>query len=164
MAIFRNLPWHDQVVRDPGMPCGECGRPKKVYHRRLSSPMALGLIRLYRLHQTYRERKGFHVKLFDKEGARGEFGVLACWGIVDPVKLQGGKHATGMWALTQSGAAFVELRQSVPLYAMLRWQSQLLGFAGSAVTARECLESSGRWKYDDLIGWKPVLSQEDLTA
>lgn len=165
MANFRGMPWQAEVVRDKGTPCKECGRPKKTYHRPLSSAMARGLIRLYRLHQTYRDRKGFHVKLFDKESARGEFGVLSYWGLVDKVKVQGGrKRASGMWALTQFGAEFVELRQEVPLYAMVKWQSQLVGFAGAFTGIKQCLEGDGKFKYKDVMGWKPDLTQEDLTG
>ena len=162
---FRGIPWYEKAPRDPGTDCTECGRLKKTYHRRLSSSMARGLIRLYRLHRTYPETKAFHVKLFDKEGARGEFGVLSCWSLVQEVKRHDKDQKTsGMWSMTEFGAQFVQLEERVPMYVMLRWGSKLMGFTGPWATAKECLERGGKFSYAELMGWKPELTQEQLFA
>jgi hypothetical protein len=155
-GIWAGRPWYEEPPRDRGHNCGECGRLLKIYHRRLSRSMTRGLIRLFVLGLRYPERQAFHVKLFDKEGARGEFGVLSCWGLVtEQPNPDGSKKTSGNWALTEFGKEFVELRQQVPLYAILKWGSELLGFSGQMVTAKECLEHGNRFKYDELMAWNP---------
>lgn len=155
-GMFNGMPWYEVPERDKGHRCGECGRFLKVYHRKLSRPMARSLIRLYRLHQTSPDKQWFHVKLFDKEGARGEFGVLACWGLVaEAANSDKDKKTSGLWAVTEFGARFVTLQETVPQYVMLRWGSELLGFSGPMVDARKCLEHGNRFSYQDLMGWVP---------
>lgn len=162
-GLFRGFPWYEKAASDAGKPCGECGRLMKVYHRRLSRAIVRGLIRLYRLHQTYPQKKAFHVRQFDQEGERLALGVLAHWGLVDEVKRHHKDQRTsGMWALTEFGAQFVRLEAKVPLYAIVKWRSQLLGFTGPYTTAQECLERGGRFSYAELMGWKPELTQADL--
>lgn len=160
---FRGIPWYEKMPRDPGTPCGECGRLKIVYQRRLSSSMTRGLVRLYRLHRTYPDRPAFHVKMFDQEGARGEFGVLSCWSLVQEVKRHHKDQRTsGMWSMTEFGARFVQLEERVPVYVMLSHGSQLRGFTGPWATAKDCLERGGKFSYAELMGWKPQLTQEQL--
>jgi hypothetical protein len=155
-GVWAGMPWYEEPPRDRGHHCGECGRLLKIYNRRLSRSMARGLVRLYVLGVRFPERRGFHVKLFDKEGARGEFGVLSSWGlVVEQPNQDGGKKTSGMWALTDFGREFVELRHQVPQYVILKWGSELLGFSGSMVTAKECLEHGNRFRYDELMAWTP---------
>lgn len=163
-GTFNGLPWWETPQRDQGTPCAECGRLKKVYHRALSSSMARGLIRLHALHNTYRAKKSFHVRLFDKEGGRGEFGVLAKWGLVIEVKdmTLHNKKSTGLWALTPFGANFVEMKERVPSHVVLKWGSQVLGFSGSFVTMKDCVERGNRFRYTELMDWKPTYGQEEL--
>lgn len=160
---FRGFPWRAEAQADPGKPCCECGRLMKIYNRRLSRAIVRGLIRLYRLHQTYAGTKAFHVRQFDLEGERLALGVLSHWGLVDEVKRHHKDQRTsGMWALTDFGAQFVRLEAKVPIYAVVKWRSQLLGFAGPYATAKECLERGGKFSYAELMGWTPQLTQADL--
>jgi hypothetical protein len=160
---FRGIMWYEKAKPDIGKTCGECGRLMKVYHRRLSRAIVRGLIRLYRLHQSYPGTQAFHVRQFDLEGERLALGVLSHWGLVDEVKRHHKDQRTsGMWALTDFGAQFVRLEVKVPLYAMVKWRSQLLGFTGPYATAKECLEQGGKFSYAELMGWKPQLTQADL--
>lgn len=155
-GVFAGQPWYEEAPRDKGHHCGECGRLLKIYQRRLSRSMTRGLIRLYVLVLRYPTRQAFHVKNFDKEGARGEFGVLSSWGlVVEQPNTDDTKKTSGMWALTDFGKAFVELREQVPQYVILRWGSELLGFSGPMVTAKECLEHGNRFRYDELMAWTP---------
>lgn len=160
---FRGFPWYEKAESDHGKNCTECGRLMKIYHRRLSKSIIRGLIRLYRLHLAFPDQKSFHVRKFDLEGERLAMGVLSCWGLVDEVKKNDqDKKSSGMWALTEFGAEFVRLEVKVPLYAIVKWRSQLLGFTGPYATAQECLESGGKFSYAELMGWKPELTQKDL--
>jgi hypothetical protein len=153
---FNGAPWYLEVFRDPGHNCGECGRRLKVYHRKLSRSMARCLMRLYRLELIHTEHKFFHVKAFDKEGARGEFGVVAKWGLaVERPNDALGKRSSGYWALTEFGRRFVILGETVPEYVILKWGSQLLGFAGPPTNAKQCLESGNRFNYQELMSWTP---------
>lgn len=155
-GVFNGQPWYETPTRDKGYHCGECGRFLKAYHRRLSCSMARGLVRLYVLGMRYPDRKAFHVKLFDKEGARGEFGVLAAWGLVVELPNESTEQRrSGMWSLTEFGRHFIELRESVPQFVILKWGSELLGFSGPMVNVKECLEHGNRFRYDELMAWKP---------
>jgi len=153
---FNGLPWHEVADRDKGHRCGECGRFLKVYQRRLSRAMARGLIRLYKLHQAMPDKKYFHVKQFDKEGARGEFGVLSAWGLVEEAKNSDrDKRTSGMWTITDFGRRFVVLQEHVPQYVLLKWGSELLGFSGPMVNVKECLEHGNKFSYQELMEWEP---------
>lgn len=160
---FNGMPWYEFAAREKGHNCGECGRFLKVYHRRLSRSMARSLIRLYRLHQAYPDKRWFHVKQFDREGARGEFGVLQCWGlVVEAANSDKDKKTSGMWAVTEQGVRFVNLQEQVPQYVMLKWGSEHLGFSGPVVDAKKCLEHGNRFSYSELMGWTPETAQGSL--
>jgi hypothetical protein len=155
-GTFNSLPWYPEVYRDKGENCRECGRFLKVYHRKLSRSMMRGLVRLFRLEITYPDRKFFHVKLFDKEGARGEFGVVSSWGLTQERPNDTlGKKSSGYWAITEFGRRFILLGERVPQYAILKWRSQLLGFSGIMVDAKQCLETDNKFDYSELMSWTP---------
>lgn len=154
-GLFLEQPWYEDLSRDPGRDCGECGRLLKIYQRRLSRSMARGMIRLYLLGIRY-NREYFHVKNFDKEGARGEFGVLSCWGlVVEQANQDNAKKSSGMWALTPFGAAFIKQEESVPRNVILKWGSEFLGFSGPMVNVKDCLEYGNKFKYDELMKSEP---------
>lgn len=153
---FNGLPWYETTELDRGHRCGECGRFLKIYRRRLSRAMARSLIRLYKLHEAMPDKKTFHVKQFDKEGARGEFGVLSAWGLVSELQnVDKDKKTSGMWAITDFGKRFVMLQENVPQYVLLKWGSELLGFSGPFVNAKGCLEHKNRFSYAELMEWVP---------
>lgn len=153
---FNGLPWYETPDRDKGHNCGECGRFLKIYHRRLSRSMARGLVRLYKLHEAMPDKPYFHVKQFDKEGARGEFGVLSAWGLVKEAgNTDKDKRSSGMWAVTDFGKRFVTLTEQVPQYVVLKWGSEVLGFSGELVSAKQCLEHGNRFSYAELMEWVP---------
>lgn len=151
-GIFNNLPWYEASVRDAGHDCPTCGRLLKVYHRKLSSSMTRSLMRLYRLTLAKPTSLFFHVKQFDREKARGEFGVLSSWGLVEEQpNTNVERKSSGMWAITTFGQRFVTLQEMVPQYVILKWGSEVLGFSGPMVGARECLEKGNRFRYDELM-------------
>jgi hypothetical protein len=121
-----------------------------------SRSMARGLIRLYKLHQALPDKPFHHVKQFDKEGARGEFGVLSAWGLVtEAANSEKEKKSSGMWAITDFGRRFVTLQEQVPQYVVLKWGSEVLGFSGDLVSAKKCLEHGNRFSYEELMEWTP---------
>lgn len=152
-GVFRDYPWWNEPIRDEGQDCPTCGRLLKIYHRRLSRSMARSLLRLYRLTVgNQNQQRFFHVKQFDKEKARGEFGVLSSWGLVEEAPTNDRyKKTSGMWAITPYGVDFVLLRESIPQYVILKWGSSLLGFSGPMVNAKDCLEHENHFKYDELM-------------
>lgn len=115
--------------------------------------MARSLVRLYRLTAaSMTQQRFFHVKQFDKEKARGEFGVLSSWGLVEEAPNNDRfKKTSGMWAITSEGVDFVMMRSSVPQYVILKWKSGHLGFSGPLVTIKDCLEHGNHFKYDELM-------------
>ncbi len=151
-GVFNGLPWYETPVRDKGHDCEACGRFLKVYHRKLSSSMTRSLVRLYRLTQAKPTSVFFHVKQFDKEKARGEFGVLSAWGLVEEqANTDAERKSSGMWAITTFGQQFVTLGETVPQYVILKWGSKVLGFSGAMVSVKECLERENRFRYDELM-------------
>lgn len=153
---FNGKFWYEYVDRDKGHNCGECGRFLKMYQRRLSRAMARSLIRLHKLHEAAPDKEWFHVKQFDKEGARGEFGVLSAWGlVVGAANNDKDKRTSGYWAITDFGRRFVKLEESVPQYVMMKWGSEVLGFSGPLVNAKQCLEHGNRFSYAELMDWVP---------
>jgi len=149
MSSFRQLPWYAITAVDPGHKCETCGRFLKVYKRSLSSSMAVSLIRLHqlRLQRLAQPRTPkvqpnvfFHVRDFDRDDGRGEISKLALWGLVREVANDDPrKRASGLWTITQFGIRFVRCQEAVPKYILLKWNTELLGFAGSSVKIIECL-------------------------
>jgi hypothetical protein len=153
---FNGKPWWLELGRDPGHNCGECGRLLKVYQRRLSRAMTRSLIRLYRLTLAKPENHYFHVKQFDREGARGEFGVLSSWGFVlEQDNHDADKRSSGMWEITNAGVRFVKLEFQVPQHVILKWGSEHIGFSGPMVSAKDCLEHGNKFSYQELMEWIP---------
>lgn len=152
-GVFRDCPWWQDPIRDEGQDCPTCGRLLKIYHRRLSRSMARSLVRLYRLtNASANQQKFFHVKQFDKEKARGEFGVLSSWGLVQEAPNNDRyKKTSGMWAITPFGVDFVMMRENVPQHVILKWKSAHLGFSGQMVSIKDCLEHGNHFKYDELM-------------
>lgn len=144
-AKWKGLPWYDEVNEDEGHRCGNCDRVLRIYHRKLTSSMCRSLVRLYKLSKKHPKKDEFHVKQFDREGARGEFGVLQKWGLVEP------GTDMGMWSLTKFGKKFMKKKEKVPQYVVMKWGSQALGYAGILVSIKDALEETGRFKYSELI-------------
>lgn len=152
---WRGLPFYpERPDMGPSQDCPHCGRLMKTYARSLSCSMTRSLIRLWDLDRKHPTLGRFHVKQFDKEGARGEFGTLMHWGLVDKGKIVVGrtKRCSGFWAMTDFGRRWIGLEVKVPQYAITRWKSRCIGFAGPLVTARECVEDGNRFRYDELMG------------
>jgi hypothetical protein len=153
-SSFNSMPWTTQTTRDEGRSCEACGRFLKIYQRSLSSAMAVALIRLHhlRLQRIRAQRRPdetlnlcFHVRDFDRDDGRGEVSKLMCWGLVVEIEnTDTRKRSSGLWSITQLGIRFVRKQEFVPKYVLLKWGTrplgtELLGFAGPAVTIVDCL-------------------------
>jgi len=148
---FRSHPWWESRERSRTARCHECGRPTNTYHRKISSSMGWKLVRLHRL-SLARPGAYFHVSEFDVLGGRGESGTLSLWGLVEERANEDLKKKTsGFWRLTPFGEAFVRLEKEVPKYAIVRYRSELIGFAGIAVGLRDVLGKGGGFDYRELL-------------
>lgn len=130
---------------DEGVSCPLCEQFAKVYRRKITAPMALGLIR-------WRQRTGFtenHVDLVRNE--THEFSQLAWWpGFIHEVpgrREDGGK--AGRWVLGQEGHDFSLGLTKVPKYARI-YDGHVLGHVDDEmVDIRDALGT--KFNYDDLM-------------
>ena len=151
VRTFRERPWWESRERTPPARCSECGRPTNTYHRKISSSMGWKLVRLHRLALADPGRF-FHVSEFDVMGGRGESGTLSVFGLVEErANLEIRKKTSGFWRLTPAGEGFVRLETALPKYAILRYRSEVIGFAGPAIGLREVLGKDGRFDYRELL-------------
>lgn len=151
---WHGVPWYEQSP-ELGLSndCPHCGRPMKIYRRCLSTFMAKSLIRLYGLHKGNLGVKKFHILDINAHQNGGEFAQLRFWGLTQDAENKAAtKRCSGWWALTDEGTAFAERRLLVPAHILLGQKAKLLGFSGPMVDARECLEKSNRFNYEELMG------------
>jgi hypothetical protein len=145
---FQGKPWTKDVVREGARNCGECGRMMKVYQRRLSAPMAKGLIKLHFLHRRHPDEKGFHISEIFRD--RGDFAKLRFWGLIQELpNTETTKKSSGVWRITTEGKLFVTQNVWVPLYVTLRWGNEHVGFAGPRVKINETLGK--KFDYEELM-------------
>lgn len=148
---FRGHPWWRTRERARPARCRECGRPTNTYHRKISSSMGWKLVRLHRL-ALERPDEFFHVSEFDVKGGRGESGTLSVWGLLEERAFaKPSKKTSGYWRLTAAGDSFVRLETRIPKYAIVRYRSELMGFAGPAVDLREVLGKENAFDYRELL-------------
>jgi hypothetical protein len=148
---YNHLPWHPEPTRHDGETCQACGRFLKVYYRKLSTAMALALVRLFGMAIEIPNRSYFHVREFYKE--RGDFAKLKFWGMIEEAPNEDEtKKSSGLWRITDEGTKFVCMETKVPQYVILKWGSELLGFAGAEVDVRQCLEFGNKFNYSELMG------------
>ncbi len=113
--------------------------------------MGWKLVRLHRL-GLEDENQFFHVSEFDVLGGRGESGTLSVWGLVEErATVDPRKKTSGFWRLAPDGLAFVRLEAMIPRYAIVRYRSEVVGFAGPAVGLAEVLGKDGRFDYRELL-------------
>lgn len=137
--------WLRRRALNGGAHCPCCGQFSKVYNRRITSPMARGLIRQYReVGQNYA-----HVSLTKNE--THEFSQLSWWELIEEdnrVRDDGGR--AGWWRITDRGRQFVEDVLRVPKYARI-YDGDVIDHEGDQVGIRDALGT--RFRYDVLMGW-----------
>lgn len=139
-----------------GCSCPTCGQFVKVYNRTITSTMARQLIHAWRCHGA---GKWFHTRdvVMDSSGA-GDFSKLEFWGLIEKSKAKPEddfKRTSGLWRVTDKGAAFIAGDLSLPRHAAI-YNNKLLDFIGPDEGIKEAL--GNRFNYRELMGWakKPV--------
>lgn len=157
-GAWRGLPWWEiNPKKLPSDPCPTCCRPMASYQRPITNTMCLKLIHLSRLLRHQGASAYCHVEKFDRFGGKGEFGTLSKWALVemppkaDQKKKSRGGRTLGLWRLTEFGTSFVNGDVKVPSHVLVKWGSQLLGFAGRMVSIQECLKPSNTFSYKELM-------------
>jgi hypothetical protein len=153
--MFNGLPW-GTVTHDRGHRCGECGRFLKHYNRCLSTGLARTLVELYMMTKRMPHKAPFHVSMFDTSAGRGEVSKLMWWGFVkEEANNDSAKRRSGFWSINDFGKDFVLNIELVPQYAIEKWDTgsgpEILGFAGPAVSIKDCLEYRNRFDYQSLM-------------
>jgi hypothetical protein len=101
---------------DEGEKCPLCTQFAKVYRRKITSPMARGLIKQYRLAGVDYVHSAELVK-----SETHEFSQLSWWNLIeecpDAVREDGGR--AGWWRISERGRQFVLYRIEVPKYAYI---------------------------------------------
>lgn len=100
---------------DEGARCPVCTQFARVYRRKITSPMARGLIKQFRL---VGEEYAHSATLVASE--THEFSQLAWWGLIEemPERREDGGRA-GWWRITPRGRWFVLNSGSLPKYACI---------------------------------------------
>lgn len=115
---------------DDGARCPVCTQFAKVYRRKITSPMARGLIKQFRL---VGGEYAHSATLVSSE--THEFSQLSWWGLIEemPERREDGGRA-GWWRITQRGQAFVQNAINVEKYAHI-YDGRVLGLDGSEVVS-----------------------------
>ncbi len=133
-----------------GATCACCGRKVKRYHRKLTSSMAIGLIKLVRLNHS--GNGDFqHVSELGISGTGGEFAQLKRWGLIEELVNEDSKKRTsGYWTATDKGDSFVFNRVKVPAYCDT-YNMKTLGFSDEQTTIIQALGK--KFDYRELMGY-----------
>jgi len=144
--------------------CQCCGRFAKLYHRKITSAMAYGLILMYNESKRLIEGDNsdyIHVENFFKPlniaaSIRADIPKLRFWGLIEPAKLgsKDGNPHSGYYRLTPFGRNFVMGGVSVPKYLKIYnnecyGEVLIYGKATKPVTIITCLDSM--FNYDELM-------------
>jgi hypothetical protein len=129
---------------DDGAPCPCCSQFAKVYRRKITSPMARGLIKQFRLVGQSFAHSASLVK-----SETHEFSQLSWWGLIEEVpepRPDGGK--AGWWRITDLGRAFVLDETTVQKYARI-YDGRVLGLKGDQVSIIDALGT--KFNYHELM-------------
>ncbi len=147
---FKTLEEAKQFLRDNfenGATCPCCTQYVKLYKRKLTSGMAVALIRLYRLSKRQTNKYIHITKLGHLNG--GEFAQLERWGLIrQDDNTDEKKKNSGMWSITLDGCLFVEGFKEVPSHAMT-YDGKTIKFTNKKINIRAALGS--KFDYKELM-------------
>lgn len=147
-------------AREKGCRCPVCNQFVKVYSRTINSTMARQLVHAY---NGFGVDKFFHVSNMVLGGASsGDFPKLLYWGLIKEqhhVVGDDNKRTSGVWAVTQKGADFVNAKLTVPKYAVL-YDAKLLELNGPAIGIRDALGN----KFDYKVLMAPAITSQNQGA
>jgi hypothetical protein len=140
----------EDAARRQGHSCEACGQFVKLYRRKLSSQMALWLVKLVRLSQA-RPLGAWIEVAKDCPTHGGDYAKLAAWGLVEQKQEQGdgSTRTSGRWRPTRAGRDFAENRLRVPSHAYF-YNRRCEGFTRETVNCKEAL--GARFNYAELMG------------
>jgi hypothetical protein len=94
--------------------------------------------------------KWHHVRNIFRD--RGDWAKLKFWGFIEEAANEDAyKRTSGLWRTTEEGRRFVLGQDPVPKYAMIRWNSTLVGFCGKPIAIKQCLEARNQFSYAELM-------------
>jgi len=144
-----------------GTKCPVCNQFLKVYRRKISSAMAMGLIRAM---QVYGKGVQFHINDIANQlnmNVVPDFTKLRYWGMLrqaDHITGTDGKKQSGVWELTEKGIDFAKGDIATARYVFL-YDGILQGKSDEVTTIRDCI--GDKFDYNELM--QPVRYKE-LTA
>jgi len=135
-----------------GTTCPCCGQYAKIYRRKLSSAMACGLIKMYRLHKLdwFHAEDSFKTCTGLPSSIRGDFSKLRHWGLIEKREKNDDpdKKDSGYYHVTQKGADFALGFIKVPSHVLL-YNTTCLGLDGNRIEILTALRN--KFSYKDLM-------------
>lgn len=134
--------------------CPCCARRARINRLRIHSTLALMLCRLYYISQREwgEPQSWVHIEAFKpKQRTGNDFSIVKHWWLAEPKRAALGedKASSGMWRLTDAGAAWVEAAAGarIPKYAYVL-DDRVLSFSPELITLKEALNN--KFSYEDL--------------
>lgn len=137
---------------EDGASCPCCGQFVKLYRRKITSGMALGLIALYRHQQTVGWDEWCHIPTLMNDACPSNMGaLLRFWTLIEPQggEREDGSSRTGFYRITAHGFRFVRGEVRVPKYVYLYNQTPLNRHDERTVDIREAL--GDKFNYTELM-------------
>lgn len=133
---------------EKGTPCPCCGQFVKLYRRKLTSGMAVALIRLYRLTKLDHDEYVHITKLGHLNG--GEFAQLVRWSLIQEMPNDNDvKRTSGNWRITRDGILFVKGELSVASH-VYTYNGKTIKFSKTSTDIHEAL--GNKFNYKEIMG------------
>lgn len=130
---------------EKGVKCPCCDQMVKLYHIKLGSNMAMFLISLVNLYQTY--NRPIHYKECKFESRNYPF--LQHWGLAHTnISETPDKKTSGLWMPTERGINFVNKMIKIQSTALI-YNNKCFGFEGENITIEEAL--GNKFNYNELV-------------
>lgn len=114
MPLSEAQAWLQERIED-GETCPCCGQLAKIYARKITAPMARGIIEQYRQHG----REFVHAPTVVGHVTH-EFSQLSWWGLItEERRLRPDGGRAGYWAVSEIGERYVRDREPMPKYAYI---------------------------------------------
>lgn len=138
---------------EEGSHCPVCGHYVKLYHRKLTSTMAIALIYIYRYFVLHPEKKWVHIeKLFKniKDIPAHDTSVLRHWGLLEKkgTMKEDGNPDCGYYGITEKGKLFVNNKATVKKHVNL-YNNEVVDFEGDEIRIEDAL--SQKFHYNELM-------------
>lgn len=140
---------------EEGCRCPACNQYVKLYHRKITSSMAYGLILIFRENRK-NDNQYIHLWNFFKSLnipsaiMTGDIMKLRYWGLLERKngEREDGSNRVGFYRITEKGKEFVNGNILVPKEAKV-FNSKFFGFAGDKISIKQALKS--KFNYEELM-------------